>query len=814
MLRPPSEFQLRTQGERLLDRHPQARLLAFYCPQGYQGSSQVLLKGQAFEIAVARSPLHFHRLAAASEEHQQHLLVLCPERSWLSQDLRDRLPDRDLRELDPWESIRKLFDAESIDPGLQRHRELAEWLLECDPREFSKAPGGVLTRELAWETLLHQRFGLTNECYDLLQLLRTLTLANSNNLSASERLKRKAREWLDERGGGPPVDQVLELYFERGPREALALCLVLEVVFLAPAGPAALMAQGSLDRFFAGRRLPVLLGQHLGRSFRELVRLDGDLLWLGPVLTRAKELLVELNALELAQFSLILEEGWDGLLARASLDLTQSQPFRDHWRFTDKEEELVPLEMAQRLERFLAAPGPRPSGTLAAWMDDYLDRVAWVDRARLWLQHPHPQLGGAFSRLLERALEWREAYSKGFAQALLGPQKETLPVESFLDHVLVPLVKEKGSHLLVLVMDGCSQAALLDLLDSLDQRNWSHYLPQAKEKTRLLSALPSVTEVARTSLLCGRLMQGDARDEANHFKAHSALNSACRKDYGPQLFHKKDMQQALQRTQSADYKLVAVVINSIDDALAKEEQLNLRWTQHLIAPLVPLLEAARAVQRSVLIVSDHGHTLDFGTVERPSVGAGNRWQPGGPEEEGAVLVEGGRLQLAESARLLYTEKVRYGPRKRGYHGGSSPQEMCCALALLASPGQTIAGWMEGSRRTPAWWSEAGSALVLEGGGKGQGQLFETVLSERLLASPALRDREGRPPFLERVIDLLSERGRMERAALAQALGQTRSQLNLLLPQWTRWLNVNGQVTLRADNQGVWLDEAAVKRLLG
>ena len=158
--------------------------------------------------------------------------------------------------------------------------------------------------------------------------------------------------------------------------------------------------------------------------------------------------------------------------------------------------------------------------------------------------------------------------------------------------------------------------------------------------------------------------------------------------------------------------------------------------------------------------------------------------------------------------------MRYGPRKRGYHGGASPQEMSCALALLAAPGQTISGWTEGSRRAPDWWSETGAALVLEGGGAGQGQLFETVLSERLLASAVLRDREGRPPFLERVVDLLSERGRMERPALARALGQTRSQLNLLLPQWTRWLNVAGQVTLRADNQGVWLDEAAVKRLLG
>ena len=815
MHKAPSEFQLRTQGERLLDRHPHARLLAFFSPHGYRGSAQLSLKGQSFQVVEVKSSLHFHRVAAQSETHQGHFLVLCPQREWLTQDLRDRLPDRDLRDIDPWESIRKLFDAERIDSALQRSRELAEWLLECDSSEFAKAPGGTLTRELAWDTLLNQRLGLTNECYDPIQLLLTLTQLKQP-VKTVPALFRSAQEWLTARGG-PVVGQLLDLYFRVGALDTLALCLVFEVVFLAPPTPEALMAQGSLDRFLGGKRLAAPLGQRLGLNFRELLKLEPDPLWLGPAQARARDFLGQMNAQNLAQHSLILPEGWDALLGLAGQSLLNDGPAVDmsqHFLCEERSQDLVPLAMAQRLQRFLKQPSPLPGNVLSAWMDDYLHKIAWVDRARLWLQHPHPQLGAAFQKLLDQALEWRERYNQGFAQALGRGDKNTLPVERFLDDMLAPLVQEKGSRLLVLVMDGCSQAALLDLLESLDQRNWSHYLPIEDKHGRLLSALPRVTEVARTSLLSGQLTRGAAPQETSNFRAHAGLKAACRKDYGPQLFHKKEMEQALLRTQSEDYKLVAVVINSIDDTLAKDEQLKLRWTQDLIGPLEPLLEAARAMQRSVLIVSDHGHVLDHGTVERPSVGAGNRWQPGGGEEDGALLLEGGRLQLAASARLLYTEKVRYGPRKRGYHGGVSPQEMVCSLALLAQPGQTIPGWTEGSRRPPAWWNENVAGISLEVTTTGQGGLFEDVLSERLFGCNALRDRDGRPPHLALAIDLLADKKRLEREALAQALGMTRSQLQSLLPHWTRWLNVAGQVILRVDHQAVWLDADAVKNVLG
>ncbi len=809
----PSEFQLRTQSELLLERHPQARLLAFFSPHGYQGAREILLKGRSFEVVEAKSSLHFHRLAARSENQGGCFVVLCPQREWLSQDLRERLPDRDLRDIDPWESIRKLFDAERIDSALQRRREMAEWLLECDPSEFPKAPGGTLTRELAWDTLLTQRLGLTNECYDPIQLLLTLTQLKEPGQTPVG-LRERAQEWLASRGG-PALGQLLELYFRVGARDTLALCLVFEVVFLAPPGPEALMAQGSLDRFLDGRRLPAGLGQRLGQYFRELVRLETERLWLGPVQTRAREFLGQLNAEALAQHSLMLPEGWDALLAQAgqALLLGQDPPdLSEHLLCEERSQDLLPLAMAQRLQRFLAQPSGLPGPGLASWMDHYLDEVAWLDRTRLWLQPPHAQLGGAFQQLLARVLPWREAYNREFAQALARGQQDTLPVEHFLDEVLVPLVQEKGARLLLLVLDGCSQAALLDLLESLDQRNWSHYAPVEARKRRLLSALPSLTEVARTSLLCGQRMQGAAAQEVSHFRAHPGLKNACRKDYGPQLFHKKDMDQALLRTQQEDYKLVAVVINSIDDTLAREEQLKLRWTQDLIAPLEPLLQAARATQRAVLIVSDHGHVLDHGTVERPSVGAGNRWQPGGGPEEGALFLEGGRLQLAASARLLYSESVRYGPRKRGYHGGVSPQEMVCALALLAQPGQTLAGWVEGSRRPPAWWNQTSAAIALPQV-EAELALFEHVLSERLFLCDALRHRDGRPPHLAEAIELLASKGRLEREALAQGLGMTRSQLQSLLPLWTRWLNVAGQAILRADYQAVWLDNGAVQAVL-
>jgi hypothetical protein len=648
----------------------------------------------------------------------------------------------------------------------------------------------------------------------------------------SQRTSLQAREWL-KRQGGPEVDQLLELFFRLGPKDTLALCLVLEVIFTAPAGELRSIAQGSLERFLDGRRLDPTIGSRLGELFARFVKTSPQRPWLPPVQTRALEMLHQIHAMELAQYSTILPAGWDCRLVQAFARLDQETKFQDHLLFQPDHEDLLVLQMARRVQAFLAAPSPTPTGKLASWVSHYTREICWLDQAVQWLLHPHPVIQETCTRLINAASDWRKSYDKGFGESLTDGSAaltgSLVGVEDFIDRILIPLVQPEHSRVLLVVLDGCSQSVLLDLLESADSQNWSHYNSDLAENRHLVAGLPSVTEVSRTSLLSGRLCQGDAGDELKNFTSHAGLRKACTvsgaQDYGPRLFHKKNVDQAILLTSQSDYKLVAVVINSIDDTLAKEEQLKLRWSEEPIGPLQQLLQAARISQRQVLLVSDHGHVLDCtrgnhqantGTRELDPVAGGDRWRrtsPKGAVPEGTIHFSDGRLLLADSANLAYDQSIHYGPRRRGYHGGCSPAEVVCALALIAQPGLSIPGWKEGRRPAPSWWTglEAGTASLSQA----SDLLFSDPLSHRLLKKGVLRNRksENQPPYLEKVIDLLDDGKVITRAQLATSLGLTSSQLQLRLPQWERWLNTDGLLLLRSDYRQVWLDRLAIDQLL-
>lgn len=72
------------------------------------------------------------------------------------------------------------------------------------------------------------------------------------------------------------------------------------------------------------------------------------------------------------------------------------------------------------------------------------------------------------------------------------------------------------------------------------------YLLLAEEQHGLragLATVPSVTEVSRTSLLSGRLLQGNSGTEKAAFAEHPALVEQCRSSYPPVLFHKASLQE-------------------------------------------------------------------------------------------------------------------------------------------------------------------------------------------------------------------------------------------------------------------------------
>ena len=67
-------------------------------------------------------------------------------------------------------------------------------------------------------------------------------------------------------------------------------------------------------------------------------------------------------------------------------------------------------------------------------------------------------------------------------------------------------------------------------------------------------------------------------------------------------------------------------------------------------------------------------------------------------KEGEVLFEGVRVEKAVGQRkvvLAWSGDVRYGAKKRGYHGGANPQEMVVPFAILSGPNSIPAGgWKE------------------------------------------------------------------------------------------------------------------------
>ena len=382
------------------------------------------------------------------------------------------------------------------------------------------------------------------------------------------------------------------------------------------------------------------------------------------------------------------------------------------------------VEMALRLCGWLAARrgeagGRRPFGEAAR---GYAREGGFVDRARarLWDGDPWLPVAEAYAALAHRADEARQQENREFGTLLAGwpgagpHERSLLGVEAVLDRCVAPLARTQP--VLLLVVDAMSMAVFRELEHDLTWRGWIGLVPEdAPEGSVVVAALPTVTEVSRTSLLCGTVTSGNAAKEKDGFSRHDGLRSACAPGAPPVLFHKGDLREAdvagvsprvAEAVADPDRRVVGVVINAVDDHLAKGDQVLVPWTARHIRPLQELLEACRAGGRVLVLASDHGHVLERGTTLRDAEGA-ERWRPcdGAPADD-EVLLQGPRV-VAKGGRLLapWSERVRFGMKKNGYHGGATPQEVVLPLGVFALPETTeqLAGWREVGPDEPAWW---------------------------------------------------------------------------------------------------------------
>jgi hypothetical protein len=843
-------------------------------------------RGRRFRLAWCDSELLIReQLDAVEEDGTDGIVVLTPlDTADLGADVLGRFPHARLDETDRWGALRSAFRARDIDPRLRAHRWLADLLLiSAPPAGYPPVAGGILDLDTAWRSVRERLLGLPEGRGDAMALLWwSLDEVNLGRLAA---IPEEARARMAERlsaTGGPAGTLVIAATMAGHGADALALGLVCGVIFAeGEPGDDLREAAVRLEPFFGGRRVEGEAGKALAEAGRRvLLQLEPGQPAARAAQTRAAALLAEVRGDRYAGLSPALVVGLEARMREAAVALaaaigsSREDDLRracdlvrralEHDRAADEPIRVERLEMAARLCRWLASQR-RPATSLAGAAAAFATEDGFADRARHALRPGDelPEVAAAYARIREAAAARREAQNVAFADLLRewnaagSSGTDVLPIERVLDTVVGPLARE--TPVLLLVLDGLSFPIYRVLMETLTRQGWvSLERRDGLTPTAAAAALPTVTEVSRASLLCGRLVRGDQTAERSGFASHPALVAVSRAGKPPRLFHKAELGGGPElevevRDAIADpaQRVVGVIHNAVDAQLAGSDQLDLTWSSEALRQVGGLLRVARDVGRAIVVISDHGHVLDEGTVQRTGV-PGDRWRVAaeGPAA-GEIALTGGRVLAPDGSRSVvaaWSEHVRYAARRVGYHGGTSPQEVLVPIGVLRA-GEPPPGWDAAPPAEPAWWYGADggqpplaipapAAAVAypkprRGADSRQAELFVPSASsgavvasgppppiwiDGLLASAVYYAQHrlagrGAPPAdqVRALLSALAGRGgRLSRIALAQALSAPVFRIGGLVNAARRVLNVDQVQVLAIDGEDVVLDEALLR----
>ncbi|MFF1692970.1 BREX-2 system phosphatase PglZ [Streptomyces sp. NPDC058257] len=461
------------------------------------------------------------------------------------------------------------------------------------------------------------------------------------------------------------------------------------------------------------------------------------------VLERASLLVRQFGAEAAARASPLLSAGLDARFTTVGMALTAGEPgpldaavlsLSEHRRAQGPEVQsrIERTRMAQRLVGWLATEPQAEASHVGGAIERHLQETAWVDRA---LEHieaggdSDDRLRTAYDSLAVRVRERRHEIDREFARVLATwtaagtDPGGMLTVETFLDRVVKPVVRgAPDRRVLLIVLDGMSAAIATELGEEL-RASWAEFDPVAAEgaplRRAMAAALPTLTSVSRTSLFAGRLTQGTQKDEAQLFPTLPLWNGAR-----AAVFHKDGLRAdsagdtfgpELTEALMDGRTHVAVVLNAIDDRLAKEQKLgDGAWQSGHIPGLPDLLRIAASQGMAVVVTSDHGHVVDrHGVkVDTGSPQSARHRTPDGEVGPTEVALHGPRVIAPESGgsiTALWDADSRYTARKAGYHGGASLAEFTIpVLAFLPFGATPPPVWRELADQRPAWWLPTGS----------------------------------------------------------------------------------------------------------
>lgn len=872
--------QIAAQLDRVLTSDPTAVAVAIRAASRQPWPESLNQRGRQFALRWCESSLAIREALCESERNcssSAGLVVITPLATHeVAEDIAARLARGRVYQPEGWDIVRQLFQAKETDARLGRYPWMPQALIDGAAQgPYTPVANGFLDLETAWREVLQRFLGLPSARPDAVALMQWCTQPGSD--AALKLLPAATRaditRWLGETSG-TAGGMVLACVEAGRTVDSLALGLVCSVIYASAGEGQAALGQAAirLERYVGDKHVGVLEGRAWSLAAEQAVRATGPAAMRGT-LDRADSLLNELRIAEFAHLSDLLPASLDQRIrtfaealaaqveAPSTSLLSQVEHAADsvlrHALAALQRQRMDRVEMARRLARWLMLPAPS-AATLPGGLGWQADEGAFVDWARFSLLGGDDQneLSDAYGALRSAVIARRNAFDQPFSQALLqwnsqapGADRRVVPVESILDRVLGPIAASQP--VLLLVMDGLSTSIYRELFSRINSLGWVEMVPSDVERPLIgMAALPTVTEVSRTSLLCGRLARGTAANEKTGFAAHSTLLSHSRSELPPRLFHKGDLADSTNLAQEVrssianpHQKIVGVVYNAVDDHLSGPDQLQQRWTLEGLKLLMPLLREAREARRVIVITADHGHLLEDGTTQINSGSSpdklSDRWRPGSdahsPHEVG---LSGGRVVSADNSKTvvcLWGESTRYAGRKNGYHGGASPQEVTVPLSVIVPLGMSLSGWQLAPPAQPEWWElphlAPATALAVAptpaprrkapAPAVAQPSLFEpqedaplsssapqadddwigALLASAIYASQKqLAARVALPDDKMRLLLMsLSERGgKLTRAALAQRLALPEVRLGGLLSAVRRMLNVDQAPVLTVD----------------
>lgn len=751
----PTPRLIRQQVAAVRDKKRGARVVGIRAAPSANLPETLAVGDETFDVVATRSSLEIRERLVA-ENSPPLILVTDLDDAELGADLLARLAGGERYTIEPWQLVQDRFKAYRVDPAVYTQPWIAMALLEHEPDAgYPPAPGGFLAMGDVRKVLLGALLGLPEgECDSRTLIAWALDDSARQYIAALPDPYRDGLLDMVADGGGP-LSKLLLAFVIRDPTvdsNPLTTGLAMDALLKseeAEVGSAFGFLEGSeLQGLPWHRDLAKPWAEASASVLRQLIE-AGAAARVQDLMYRAEAVLNRANGasaliasdLLTGSFTARLRRFADGARRFAEGRATRlPATLREHYASIEAHElasgegeqrrQCERAAAALRLTTWVArqraekAPNEARFADIANRLRLHLGFVDWARRV-LWHDSGHQEVTTAYRALLEAAAKLREreneAFGQGLAQWSSNPTRQDLvPVEHFITETIKPLAEQMPVCLIV--MDGMDLSVFRELELDLARSRWQPIDHDVHSPRRaVIAALPSVTEVSRASLLGGQLMVGSQGHERHQFEGHEELVGIGSRNHPPRLFFKSDvMASGDDERGNADFiatiegtqrRIVAVVINAVDDNLAKGQQLNLEWKVSTVRPLAEILRAAESAGRAVVFVSDHGHVLDFGqmTYQQSSDAAGGeRWRGGSAAAGNSdVAISGPRVLLPTSGGptvLPWSERVRFAKGKHGYHGGASPQEVLIPCGVYTAKSEPPAGWREVGFESVEWWS--------------------------------------------------------------------------------------------------------------